>query len=81
VQQVFLDLATRLEGIARPQDLADYRDFVEHGEGVVALENLCENLYEYDIPLPRPIFEQIAATAQAAGVRAHRWNFVERLVR
>jgi hypothetical protein len=38
------------------------------------------NLYEHDIPLPQPIFEQIAATAQAAGVRAHRWNFVERLV-
>jgi hypothetical protein len=27
------DSSTRVEGIARPQDLADSRDFVEHGEG------------------------------------------------
>lgn len=80
MEKVYLDLADHLEGVARSQDLTDYRDLVEHNEGVIALQNICQNLYEYDTPLSRPVFDHIVSVARQAGLAGREWAFLEELV-
>ena len=80
MEKTYLDLADHLEGIARPQDLADYRDLVQHNEGVIALQNICQNLYEYDTQLPRPVLDHIVSVAREAGLDEREWAFLEELV-
>ncbi len=46
---------------------------------MIALQNICQNLYEYDTPVPRPVFEHVVV-AREAGLADRDWAFLEELV-
>lgn len=57
--------------------LAEVRDLIEHGEMGVALENLCQYLYEYDVALRLEDLEVIRAITDAMKMPRSTWEVLE----
>jgi hypothetical protein len=47
---------------------------LDAGEPGVALEHLCDQLFEYDVTVPARVLEQISAAGEAMGLASDRWN-------
>jgi hypothetical protein len=86
------ELAERMLGRATPEAqesvgasfddrVSSSLELLEHGERVVAFENLCQNLYEYGVPLSEDELGSIRGIAIAEGVPHGRWAFLSELVR
>jgi hypothetical protein len=58
----------------------DARDLIEHGEEGVALENICQNLYEWDFPLSRAHYERLQQIGRHYGFENHTWSFLAKIV-
>ena len=56
--------------------LADARDLAEHSEWGVALENLCQNFYEWSFPLTRDHLHSLVHLSESYGLPASTWNFL-----
>ena len=69
----------KLRGIADERTLAIFVDAIDFGEYVMAVEDLCVNLYEVDARLPRGLVEEIAALVWQMQLRPERWQFVRDL--
>ena len=81
LNSTFLDLLPRLrtldwrDGAERAESiLADVRGLIEHGEPGVALENLCENLYEYSVPISQQELDELEALAKAMRMPDGTWE-------
>lgn len=53
--------------------LAVVKELVAHGEPVVALENLCDNLHELDVRLELPASRRLVASCRAYEVHERYW--------
>jgi len=49
------------------------------GEDVLAFENLCSNLYEFNVPISAEEYDQLARVARELGIDDNRWEFLEEL--
>lgn len=74
--QMLLDVLA--ERVPR-DDLAQARFDVGHGEYGMALENLCEAMYEQNLVLTVDSVSAIGQLAAELGLEPHRWEFVEQL--
>ena len=63
-------LAVRVESI---------RGIVDAGECGLALEILCSNLYEFDVPLRDDEINEIESLAAVLGLPEHDWAYVRKL--
>ena len=82
-KQLLDDLATvQLTQHHQQMDSAiqDARHLVEHGEEGVALENICQNLYEWDFPLSRAHYESLQEIGQHYGLESRTWSYLEKIV-
>ena len=57
-----------------PERVKDVYDHIEFNEGGLALEILCENLYEFSCPVPRHAYELLEKPAQ-------RWKWIKNIGR
>ena len=57
--------------------IEDARDMIEHGEQGVALENICQNLYEWDFPLVRADYERLQKLGRYYGFGSSTWDFLD----
>jgi len=55
-------------------DIDQIERLIQAGERVVAFENLCTQLYEYDIRLPPHLRDVLAAVGQQLGVSQRYWE-------
>ncbi|RLB52115.1 MAG: hypothetical protein DRJ42_15630 [Deltaproteobacteria bacterium] len=55
-----------------------YRSLSEHGEPGVALENLCTQLYEYDVVVPEPLVAELAALGSLMGIEPAHWTRLDK---
>lgn len=55
-------------------DLEQIEDLIQAGEQRVALENLCTQVYEYDITLPLYLRDLLAEAGQQLGVASRYWE-------
>jgi hypothetical protein len=67
-------LGNSVAGLVPERRLATYRELVQVGEGKVALENLCEQLYDADIELPKAIFDEVRLLAKEVGIHSKHWQ-------
>ena len=56
--------------------LAEVRDLIVHGEMGVALENLCQSLYEYDVALDAEDLAAIRFIANTMQMPRSTWDFL-----
>jgi hypothetical protein len=61
VAGVFLDLLNSLSGRLPESDIKNVDELVAHNESGVALEILCAQLFEYDIPLSKSELRAISS--------------------
>ena len=61
--------------------MADTLDLIEHGAPGVALENLAQNVYEFDVPLTTTEYQAFDDVGQALNLNPDAWTFLAELVR
>ena len=55
----------------------DAQDFVEHGEYGVALELICQQLFEFDCMISRELYNQIAEVASLMQMPSSTFDFLK----
>jgi len=58
-------------------DLAQVEDLIQAGEQRVAFENLCTQIYEYDVRLPLYLRALLAEAGDQLGVAPRYWERLE----
>ena len=58
------------------EEIERVEELVQVGEFAVALENLCTQLYEYDVALGADTITAIAAVGTSVGVEDRYWNML-----
>jgi hypothetical protein len=71
----------RSVGAPLDERIAQSLDLLDHGERVVAFENLGQNLYEYEIPISADEYEQLATVGREWNVAPDGWRFLAELIR
>jgi hypothetical protein len=72
-----LPIATRATLLER---FADSLDLARAGEGGVALENLCDNLFEFNVRIVPDVRDRLAELCFKYAVGAHRRGLLDKLV-
>lgn len=67
------------EGHFPEGQLEDMRQLVDVGEPVIALENFCTQLYEYDVQVPKAAKQELESLGRELGIESHHWENVEEL--
>ncbi len=60
-----------------PSDLEQVEDLIRVGEQRVAFENLCTQIYEYDISLPLYLRGLLAEVGEQLGVAPRYWELLD----
>jgi len=63
-------LQERLPG----EQIQDMRSLAKAREPGVALENLCSQLFEYDVDVSKAVRDELAALGTAMGIRPDYWS-------
>jgi hypothetical protein len=58
-------------------DVEQIEGLVQVGERAVAFENLCTQIYEYDIRLPSELRDTLVSTGEQLGVAPRYWELLE----
>jgi hypothetical protein len=56
--------------------LQDAAELMTYGEAVIGLENLCSNLYEFDVPLRESDYERIEAAGEVLELPETTWTML-----
>lgn len=67
-------IVIEVEGLLPASDTQSAWELLDAGEPGVALENLCTQLYEYDVALPQALVGRIAVAGTAMGLEADVWT-------
>ena len=67
-------VVVELEAKLPASDVESAWGLIDAGEPGVALENLCTQLYEYDVSVPQQVLSRIAASGEAMGLPAELWT-------
>jgi hypothetical protein len=67
---LFMDAAGGLP----THDVEQIEGLIEAGERAVAFENLCTQLYEYDVKLPRDLQGTVVSIGKQLGVAPRFWE-------
>jgi hypothetical protein len=73
--------ADRIVGAPLDVRIADSLGLIDVGEPVIAFENLCQNLYEYEMPISADEYQRLAALGVQWGVAPDGWRFLADNVR
>jgi hypothetical protein len=76
VEETILAFLDSLSGRAPATIIEDARRDVSHGEYGLAIENLCENLFEQDVSLSSAHLAELRHLATDLDITTERWAFV-----
>ena len=71
------------DGLSRagyPERIEMTHELIAANESPIALECLCSNLHEFDVPVPRRAYHLLQSSGAALGVDAEYWRMLEPLV-
>jgi hypothetical protein len=71
-----LDLLREFDGKLKDNIHEDIRDLIVHGEWGIALENLCQQLYEYDVAVPPNSLTEIKKLTEQMQLPSKTWSFL-----
>ena len=77
LREATLLVAESLTQVGYPQYVQDTYDNIEHNECGLALENLCENLYEFSCPVPQKAFDLIQECGTSMGIDSKYWEMLK----
>ena len=87
VDRRFIELLGRLksldwhDGASRADFMiTDAQELIEHGEQGVALENICQNLYEFSVPISQHDLTEISLFAETMQMPESTWKFLQEIV-
>jgi hypothetical protein len=60
-----------------PERVQDVYDNIEHNENGLALENLCENLYEFSCPIPQRAYDLLEEAGTAMKIDSKYWEMLK----
>lgn len=63
----------QMDGLIPTDRLANVESLVECGEPVIALENLCENIYDHDLRVPEFLAQEMAEIATIMKMTLPPW--------
>lgn len=67
-------IVVALDGRLPTVDIDNAWGLIDAGEPGVALENLCTQLYEYDVLVPREVLRQIVSAGEAMQLSPDLWK-------
>jgi hypothetical protein len=68
------DAVEQASGVPLRWRIESAADDISHGEAGIGLENLCSNLYEFDVPLHVSEYEGIQAAGEVMQMPADTWT-------
>lgn len=81
IEEIMQALIVRLDHMLPETDIANARELVDAGEYGVALDLLCNQLYEYDMTIDQQIFDSISHSATLMNMPAEEYDFISKQVR
>ena len=80
IENVLLKIVAGLAGQLPSDQLQDMSDLVAAGESGVAFENLCTQIYEFDIRVDSTVLADLQKVGAALGVKPTYWQRLEGIV-
>jgi len=74
IENTVIVILSDFDGSLPVEQLSEMRELVKAGEPGVALENLCSQLYEYDVVVPQVCQREIAKVGAAMGLPERTWK-------
>lgn len=56
------------------------RELIDHNEGVIAFENICQNIYEYDVRISKELYNEIEELGLRYNLEKGTWEFLNELI-
>lgn len=73
-------VAEALEKAECPAGAQEIYEYIEHNEAGLALEILCENLYEFSCPVPLKAYKLLEEAGQLMEIDSNYWEMLKPLV-
>ncbi|WP_394554584.1 MafI family immunity protein [Agromyces sp. MMS24-JH15] len=73
IEQAIRDALDGVRDILGTADVENAEVFLDHAEPAIALELICDQLYEYDLSIPRHSFERLKWAGERMNVDPDRW--------
>lgn len=70
-------VAESLTQAGYPERVQDVYDNIEHNESGLALEVLCENLYEFNCPVPQRAYDLFEEAGTAMKIDSKYWEMLK----
>jgi hypothetical protein len=70
------DAMEQASGVPLKWRLQDAAELITYGEPVIGLENLCSNLFEFDVPLRASDYERIEAAGRTRELPETTWTML-----
>ncbi|WP_394554556.1 MafI family immunity protein [Agromyces sp. MMS24-JH15] len=74
LERTIREIADEFSGRLPDQDIDNAHIFLDAGELEIALENLCAQVYEYDLPVTVRTFKRIRSAGSELGLRSSHWT-------
>ena len=78
IERGICDVIRQSEIFLPKETLADAEDLVEHHEYGVALELICQQLYESDVKVSSDLYDQIGGLADSMELAPTTYQFLKR---
>lgn len=80
IREATLLVAESLTKAGYPERVQDVYDNIEHNECGLALENLCENLYEFSCPIPQKAYQLLEEAGTIMKINSKYWEMLKPLI-
>lgn len=77
IDSQLLEIVHDVESILPSKDVNLVRELVVHHEGGIALEILCDQLYEYELKIPKMTHAKIQTVSRIMGVEESYYRDLE----
>jgi hypothetical protein len=74
IENRLLDIIRTYAGQLPMDQLNDMAELVQAGESGIALENLCTQLFEYDITVGNEMLNDLRALGSSMGLQSKYWD-------
>tara|TARA_R110002096_G_scaffold433381_2_gene652025 strand:- start:76571 stop:76840 length:270 start_codon:yes stop_codon:yes gene_type:complete len=76
LKQVLREVSTVLP----TENISDSHDLLDHGEWGESLDLLCTQLYEYEVPLSKDLYQLIDTTGRMMKMEPSGWDYLGELI-
>lgn len=81
LKEIIVNLFESNQEFLPPEDVESISELIEYGEGGIAFENLCTQLYEYDCPITQESYSLIEEIGRGLHLNEKRWLNLKGLIK